>query len=304
MRNESKIKNSTSEIFSVSKMRHQAISCIVFISNTFADNFVLERDVYNSDNDCKYAALAYTDLGGSVDFGTSPAGCCGKSGIKCLSVSGQITPPIIQIDWGNRQLNGSLFTTNFQKLPYLQYLSLSNNQLSGIIPDDTFSGMDSLKNLSLQSNHFSGQLPSILGGLSSLQTLLLDDNQLNGTMPLWMSKMINLQTLGLSNNQLTGSFKNPTTAPGFLNLKVACTLNNSGLCIDTIDFLPQLCSSLPSCQVTATTASTKASALPISTHIPIKDGSVVSEAGNFLSATHVLSLGIALILHFVFTLSV
>ncbi|CAL1355727.1 unnamed protein product [Linum trigynum] len=101
--------------------------------------------------------------------------------------------------------SGSLSSTNWTSLPYLQALDLSDNSFSGSLPD-SLSHLVQLRRLGLSRNFLSGEIPPTLSTLPRLEELYLDGNMFSGGVPASFSSLTTLKRVEIQRNNLSGVF--------------------------------------------------------------------------------------------------
>ncbi len=119
--------------------------------------------------------------------------CCTATGVTCTNQR------IIEIDWNNLSLNG---TINGTAIPSnLTDLFLHLNNIRGLVPNLTGT---SVQNLGLAHNTLTGGLPSAFP--AGFYELHVDDNLLSGDLPPFPSTMITLFLgyTGFTGNTFTG----------------------------------------------------------------------------------------------------
>ncbi|KAE8686934.1 leucine-rich repeat receptor protein kinase EXS-like [Hibiscus syriacus] len=102
------------------------------------------------------------------------------------------------------QLNGSILSTNWSSLLFLERLNLRRNSFSGTVPPTLFQSQ-SLKVMDLAENQFSGGFNEVKGELSSLLKVIdLSHNGLQGEFPMFLFEIQGLVHLSLSWNKFSG----------------------------------------------------------------------------------------------------
>ena len=114
-----------------------------------------------------------------------------------------ISPVILEIEFSDNSLTGSIPESWGGTMPILERCVLSGNDLTGSLPS-TFSRLTNLSDLSIDRNLLIGPLPTTLPTIIS--GLSLDANVFTGSIPsTWGTSMPNLSALSVGGNALTGT---------------------------------------------------------------------------------------------------
>ncbi|KAM7515005.1 hypothetical protein LguiA_004588 [Lonicera macranthoides] len=109
---------------------------------------------------------------------------------------------LMEINFQENNLNGTLPMDIHFDLPVLDTLALDENQLKGQIPSCLWD-CKGLQIISLSRNKFTGSIPKKVGNLTLLKALYIDFNNFTGTLSSEIGKL-NLERLVLDQNSLTG----------------------------------------------------------------------------------------------------
>lgn len=128
-----------------------------------------------------------------------------------------------RLDIPSASLTGTIPSSIFN-MSSLINLNFENNSLSGSLPQDITYNLSALRNLSLANNYLTGPIPLGLCECKGLQNLVLNKNAFTGSIPKKIGNLTSLQSLYLKFNKLSGILKLDYYLSSFISMLECCTM--------------------------------------------------------------------------------